>query len=255
MYLIETRTQNIAFCLKYREWINTCPSNPIRHHDKPKLPRPTLGRAPDFSRNDYSTSVSDSIKTDLLNKIYSPLYSKIAGSLEILDRGTFGCGERGNNLGERVINVVSGLKKNILWEKADQELKNKVESLHNLFEELNLLEDKLANEIMNSFYNKFDFMKEMYSDEIKRIVERIKELRYFILKDYDQLDSTRIQTITEFLDFTYRNNKIEHKNSQSFWREFQNFALTSLHYVDYKRKREDWKNCLNEIKNLLSSFI
>lgn len=26
IYLIVTRTQIIAFCLEYREWINTCPS-------------------------------------------------------------------------------------------------------------------------------------------------------------------------------------------------------------------------------------
>ncbi|MFX1283268.1 MAG: hypothetical protein ACFFB5_06415 [Promethearchaeota archaeon] len=202
-----------------------------------------------------SATTSNFLNKDLLDKIYSPLYSRIVGSLELLDQDIFGCGKRENNLGERVLNVISGLKRNILWEKADQELKNKVEPLYNLYEEVNLLEDKLANEIISSFYNKYDFMKRIYNEEIKRIKEKIKELRYFILKEYNQLDSTRISTINEFLEFAYTKTRIENKNSQFFWTDFQNFARTSVHYVDYLRKREEWKNSLNEIKNLLSSFI
>lgn len=210
-----------------------------------------------ISSSKIMPSEISSVDSKTFNEIYKPLYERITASLELIERNMFEGGARNNTIGDKVLNVITVLKRNIYWEKVDNLLKEKIQLLIEHYEEIFSIGSIAKYEILKSLNSKFELNGlEILDDQGNGVIlESFDELTPFILKKYSELDEYRREKILTFISkFELNKKNLGVLNSEEFWISIKE-QIHSLEVIkSYLEKRKGLEDLLNEIKQLLANY-
>ncbi len=131
----------------------------------------------------------------ITKEIYQPIYESVVSSIELLSKKYFDHGDSRNGLGEGpILRIIPNSRKRLVWNKIDEELKNKIVSLETFFEETRKAEEELYNKIKDLYLSKTKNRNEAHR---KKNMDNFNDVIYFLLHDSEKFDKNKLSKIAQ----------------------------------------------------------